>query len=290
MVEARAGGGQKRSAGGMAWRRAHRWRASVGGSILQESFRPSAAASCTICRGRRLSCLGKTGRPQRVAPDLTPAAGSTARGRAAMRPHERTDGAPVFQVKICGVTTPADARSAAAAGADAIGLNFVAGSPRFLGDEAARAVAAAVPRGVLRVGVFAGASAEEILRVAEGIGLDAIQLHGLLDADPPGEDRPAGPGLWDAPVLCRRLSGLPVIRAVRLDSSGGGTGDGLAAARRWIAAAAAFGAGPAMALVDAGVSRATGAGQLGGTGATVDWQGLATTPRLPLPTALAGGL
>jgi phosphoribosylanthranilate isomerase len=36
----------------------------------------------------------------------------------------------MFHIKICGVTTPADARLAAEAGADCIGLNFVAGSPR----------------------------------------------------------------------------------------------------------------------------------------------------------------
>ena len=38
----------------------------------------------------------------------------------------------LFRVKICGITTPGDARLAADAGADAIGLNFVAGSPRAL--------------------------------------------------------------------------------------------------------------------------------------------------------------
>ena len=48
----------------------------------------------------------------------------------------------MFHVKICGVTTPADARLAAVSGADAIGLNFVAGSPRRLAVEVARSVAA----------------------------------------------------------------------------------------------------------------------------------------------------
>ena len=55
----------------------------------------------------------------------------------------------MFHVKICGVMTPADARMAADAGADAIGLNFVAGSPRCLDVAAARRVAEAVPAGVL---------------------------------------------------------------------------------------------------------------------------------------------
>ena len=92
----------------------------------------------------------------------------------------------MFHVKICGVTSPADARLAAEAGADAVGLNFVAGSPRLLDLEAARAVAAAVPAGVLKVGVFAGANAAEIRHVAEAVGLDAVQLHGHLAGEGPG--------------------------------------------------------------------------------------------------------
>jgi phosphoribosylanthranilate isomerase len=47
----------------------------------------------------------------------------------------------MFQIKICGVTTAADARLVAEAGADCIGLNFVTGSPRRLTLAAAREVA-----------------------------------------------------------------------------------------------------------------------------------------------------
>jgi hypothetical protein len=96
----------------------------------------------------------------------------------------------LFTVKICGLTTPDHAALAAAAGADAIGLNFVAGSPRVLGIDQAEAVAAAVPPGVLKVGVFAGATAAEIRRIAEAVGLDAVQLHGHLDGAGPGVDPP----------------------------------------------------------------------------------------------------
>ena len=105
----------------------------------------------------------------------------------------------MFHVKICGVTTGADARMVAEAGADCIGLNFVVGSPRRLVGDAAAEVAAAVPRGVLRVGVFAGTSAEEILRMAAELSLDAVQLHGHLGGD-------AGP--VDPPERCGQLAGL----------------------------------------------------------------------------------
>ena len=188
----------------------------------------------------------------------------------------------MFRIKICGVTSPADARLAAEAGADAVGLNFVAGSPRRLDAESARAVAAAIPRGVLRVGVFAGTSAAEIRRLVGDVGLDAVQLHGHLFDDAPATD---------PPERCAELAGLPVIRAVRLDAAPP-DGDPLASARRWIAAARLAGAAPAMAIVDAtvAVSRETGAAALGGTGATVDWAALKRAAPLDIPVAIAGGL
>ena len=189
-------------------------------------------------------------------------------------------GKRVFHVKICGVTTAADAEMVAAAGADAIGLNFVQGSPRQLDLAHGREVAAAIPAGVLRVGVFAGSPVDDMLQIARALSLDAIQLHGHLD----GGREPIDP-----PERCGQLSGLPVIRAVRLDTSRPGT-DALAAARQWIAAAVAAGAAPAMVIVDAAVSRGAQSGRLGGTGERVDWEALARAGSLPVPMAVAGGL
>ncbi len=186
----------------------------------------------------------------------------------------------MFHVKICGVTTAADAEMVAASGADAIGLNFVPGSPRQLDLSRGRGVAAAIPAGVLRVGVFAGMPAVDILRIARTLALDAIQLHGHLDA----EQAPTDP-----PERCGELTGMPVIRAVRLETSQPGV-DPLAAARRWIVAATAAGGPPAMVIVDASVSRGTEPGRLGGTGELVDWTALARAGSLPMPMAVAGGL
>ena len=186
----------------------------------------------------------------------------------------------MFRVKICGVTTAADAAMVAAAGADAIGLNFVPGSPRHLDLARGRVVAAAVPAGVLRVGVFAGASAADMLRLARELALDAVQLHGHLD----GDREPIDP-----PGRCRELDGVSVIRAVRLDRSRSGLA-GLASAREWIAAAATAGSVPAMVIVDAAVTDSTAPGHLGGTGALVDWGTLARAGSLEMPMALAGGL
>lgn len=184
-------------------------------------------------------------------------------------------GQPLFHVKICGVTSPDDARLAAAAGADAVGFNFVPGSPRQLDVAAARAAVAALPAEVLAVGVFAGAGVDEMAAVARAAGLTAIQLHGHLDEDA---------GAFDPPERCRDLTGLPVIRAVRMGAGG------LAGARRWVAAAAAAGRPPDMLIIDAGAARGTAAGRLGGTGHVVDWDALAREPPLGVPAALAGGL
>ncbi len=186
----------------------------------------------------------------------------------------------MFQIKICGVTSVADARLIAAAGADAIGLNFIPGSPRCLTVDAAAAIAASLPAGITIVGVFVGRPPGEMLAVAKEVGLTAIQLHGLFDGPPESSDPP-----W----RCDELRPYPVIRAVRLDEASADP-DRLATARQWIDAAAACGARPAMALVDAGVSRGTTAGQMGGTGHTVEWESVASTPDLPIPTTLAGGL
>lgn len=191
----------------------------------------------------------------------------------------------MFHVKICGVTIPDDARLAVAAGADCIGLNFVAGSPRQLDETTARRIRLAVPASVPVVGVFAGAAADEIRRIAEAVGLDAVQLHGHLGGA--AGQRQAGP--IDPPERCRELAPLPVIRAVRLEPAAA-DGDPLAAARQWIDAASRLGSPPVLAIVDAAVSRETAAGQLGGTGAVVDWAALAKAQPLDIPMALAGGL
>ncbi len=65
-------------------------------------------------------------------------------------------GSAMFRVKICGINRLEDARVAADAGADAIGLNFYAGSPRCCPLERAREIAGAtMARGRDAVGISA---------------------------------------------------------------------------------------------------------------------------------------
>jgi phosphoribosylanthranilate isomerase len=84
----------------------------------------------------------------------------------------------MFRIKICGVTSAVDAQRAAEFGADAIGLNFYPGSRRYLATEAATEVAAAIPRGVRKVGVFVNADPKFACDEFDRLDLDLIQLAG----------------------------------------------------------------------------------------------------------------
>ncbi|MFF4299062.1 phosphoribosylanthranilate isomerase [Streptomyces vinaceus] len=81
-------------------------------------------------------------------------------------------------VKICGLKTGPDVDVAVAAGADAVGFVFAAGSPRTIGAAEARELAARVPDSVLTVGVFRGQPVDEVRRVTEESGVRGVQLHG----------------------------------------------------------------------------------------------------------------
>ena len=80
-------------------------------------------------------------------------------------------------VKICGITNDGDARVAAAAGANAVGLVF-AESPRRVGVEEARRISMSLPEYVLSVGVFVDEEPDEVVRISREVGLDLAQLHG----------------------------------------------------------------------------------------------------------------
>jgi phosphoribosylanthranilate isomerase len=84
----------------------------------------------------------------------------------------------VTVVKICGVRRAEDAAAAVAAGADMIGVNFWARSPRYASEQEARRVRDAVPAEVALVGVFVDEDPEQIDELIAAVGLDRVQLHG----------------------------------------------------------------------------------------------------------------
>jgi phosphoribosylanthranilate isomerase len=156
-----------------------------------------------------------------------------------------------FLIKICGITSPADAKVAIDAGANAIGVNLWSGSKRFVDPSAARAVLAVIPRDVLKVGVFVNASPLEVRDKMVLLGLDLAQLH--------GDENPAD----FAPFPAARF-----IRAVRVrDEASFAEADGWNVGRF---------------LYDAHVAG------YGGAGVTAPWPLIARHARRPF--LLAGGL
>jgi phosphoribosylanthranilate isomerase len=110
----------------------------------------------------------------------------------------------MVNVKICGIRTPTDLAAASAAGADAIGLNFYAGSKRHISLEAAREIAEAAGSSMLRVGLFVNAEASFIPKMYQAVPLDFIQAHGNEDT------------AWFAGV---KQYPIPIIRAIRCAQS-----------------------------------------------------------------------
>jgi phosphoribosylanthranilate isomerase len=150
----------------------------------------------------------------------------------------------MFTIKICGITRPEDARATAEAGADAIGLNFYPQSPRAIDLDRARSIVAALPGGMIKVGLFANAQPAEICRTCDALGLDLIQLHG---------DEP--------PELLSALGGRPVMKAFRAASA-----DGLSTMLDYLETCRALGCLPRLILLDAPMNRG-----FGGSGKLADW-------------------
>lgn len=84
----------------------------------------------------------------------------------------------MVRVKICGVTNWADARLAVDLGADALGFNFHAPSPRAVTPAQAWEIIRRMPPMVTAVGVFVNWPARAVAALARALRLGAVQLHG----------------------------------------------------------------------------------------------------------------
>lgn len=87
-----------------------------------------------------------------------------------------------MRVKVCGITRTEDALAAVAAGADALGFVFYEPSPRNVTVEQAKAIVAALPPFVERVGLFVNCDAEMVNRTCKEANLSLAQIH--FDASP----------------------------------------------------------------------------------------------------------
>ena len=160
-------------------------------------------------------------------------------------------------LKICGVTTQADADTLVALGVDALGVNFWPCSKRFLSQEQASWLSDLAGK-ILRIGVFVNESVELPLRLVREGYLDVVQLH--------GDETPA----YAAPF---RNAGIPFIKAIGVKT------------RADLARATDYGASAI--LLDAHAP-----GIYGGTGEVFDWEVASDFRRLhpQLPIILAGGI
>jgi len=102
------------------------------------------------------------------------------------------------RVKICGITRTGDARAAAEAGADAIGLVFYPPSPRYLSTERAVEIRDALPAFVQTVALFVNADAAQIAQVIGRVHPAMLQFHGD-----------------ETPQFCGQF-GLPFVKACRV--------------------------------------------------------------------------
>jgi len=82
------------------------------------------------------------------------------------------------RIKICGLVTPQDARSAAEAGADALGVILHADSPRCVSLFEAAELFSVVPPFVARVGVFVDAPESVVKTAVKKLDLHYVQFHG----------------------------------------------------------------------------------------------------------------
>jgi phosphoribosylanthranilate isomerase len=151
----------------------------------------------------------------------------------------------MFTIKICGITRPEDARATVQAGADAIGLNFYANSPRAIDIVRARSIIAELPREVLRVGLFVNSPPDEISRTYDTLGLDLIQLHG---------DEP--------PELLAALGKRPVMKAFRAKGK-----HGLQSVFAFLESCRALDCLPNLIVLDAPLTS-----KFGGSGKLADWR------------------
>lgn len=157
------------------------------------------------------------------------------------------------RVKICGITTPEDARHAVCAGADALGLVFYQDSPRHVTVDSARRILEVVPPFVARVALFVDAPGALVREVVENLPIEWLQFHGD-----------------ESESQCQAY-GKPWIKALRLRPGQ----DSQALAQGFPAAAGL--------LFDNHDPQ-----RRGGTGQCFDWRLVAATISQPL--ILAGGL
>jgi phosphoribosylanthranilate isomerase len=161
----------------------------------------------------------------------------------------------MVRVKICGITNAADAFAAVEAGANLLGFNFYAHSPRHISEAEAAKIRPQLPKKVDAVGIFVNTPSAEVGALCKSLKFDAAQLHGDESAEEVSE----------------LANGVPVIKAFRVEPE--------FAMKTLDEYSSAF----------AFLFDAAHTGQYGGTGRTADWD-MARRAAKDHRIILAGGL
>ena len=104
----------------------------------------------------------------------------------------------MISVKVCGITRLQDALAAEKYGASAIGFIFHNNSPRLVSVNEVREWVSAIPKQLIKVGVFVDNDVDNINIITDSLGLDMVQLHGS-----------------ESPEYCKEIS-VPVVKVFRV--------------------------------------------------------------------------
>ncbi len=104
------------------------------------------------------------------------------------------------RVKVCGITSIEDAKSAIEAGASALGFVFYPPSPRYISVPQAAEIISQLPAFVTSVALFVDASSTEVEQCIAHTKIDLVQFHGTEDEQ-----------------FCQQFN-RPYIKALRVNS------------------------------------------------------------------------
>jgi len=165
--------------------------------------------------------------------------------------------------KICGINDETAMRTAVEAGARFVGLVFYPPSPRALDPDTAATLAALVPTGVAKVGLFVDPDDALLDAVLAKVPLDLIQLHGD-----------------ESPERCldiREHTELPVMKVIKVANAAD------------IEATHAYAGAVDWLKFDAKAPKEMRDALPGGNALAFDWT-LLSAHEWPVPWMLAGGL
>ncbi len=107
-----------------------------------------------------------------------------------------------LETKICGLNRPESLAAAVAGGADLIGFNFFARSPRSVTPTEAASLAQRIPEGPIKVALVVDVDDALLAEILGQAPIDLIQLHG---SEPPGRV-----------ADIRQRFGKPVMKVIKI--------------------------------------------------------------------------